>query len=129
MIVGTIPSNLIHPYLPKEANTRYQEVHKLTRENRYLEARNLGEKILAETAGRHQASLFENLILRKLANKFKLPIADVYQAVSDAEPHHIPGETLFNDHCHLNEKGNELLLQTFFDKIDVEKVPEIRVVP
>ena len=49
--------------------------------------------------------------------------------MSDAEPHHIPGETLFNDHCHLNEKGNEILLQTFFDKMDVEKVREIRVVP
>ncbi|MGC9054252.1 MAG: SGNH/GDSL hydrolase family protein, partial [Candidatus Hydrogenedens sp.] len=55
--------------------------------------------------------------VRELAEKHHIPLADVLSAVERAEPHHIPGETLFNDHCHLNPEGNSIMIHTFEEKI------------
>ncbi|NLV40506.1 MAG: hypothetical protein GXY15_04670 [Candidatus Hydrogenedentes bacterium] len=46
-----------------------------------------------------------------------VPLADVEAAVTAAEPHGVPGETLFNDHCHLNPAGNALLARTYEKEI------------
>ena len=46
-----------------------------------------------------------------------MPLADVEAAVIAAEPHGVPGETLFNDHCHLNPAGNALLVRVYEKEI------------
>jgi lysophospholipase L1-like esterase len=110
VLMSTIPSNLIHPYLPREGMEEYDLVYRELYRNNFDKAHDLGRQILRKTAGRHQSSDLENGILRDVAAKHGIQLVDVEAAVSEAEPHHIPGETLFTDHCHLNEKGNAVLI-------------------
>ena len=38
-------------------------------------------------------------------------------AITGAEPNHVPGETLFVDHCHLSPEGYEILLDVYKEQI------------
>ncbi len=111
-VIGTVPSNLIKPYLPEAAWREYQQVARLYRSGRMAEGADLGRKILRETPGRHQSSDLENEIIRSLAAAHGIPLADVERAVVAREPHGVPGETLFRDHCHLNDAGNRIWRET-----------------
>ncbi len=116
VVIGTVPSNLFRPLFPKEDADPYKEVLALYQQGQYEEGAKLGRQILARTP-RHQSSDLENGVIRALAAAFRVPLADVEQAVIDAEPHKVPGETLFNDHCHLNGEGNKILVQTYEARI------------
>jgi lysophospholipase L1-like esterase len=120
VIVGTVPSNLLQPYLPRDAAMRYEQVYELWKDGAAEEGLELAKQILAETAGRHQSSDLENDILRKLADEFSVPIVDVETLVAQKEPHGIPGEALFDDHCHLNASGRAVWVTGY--------APEIRKV-
>ncbi len=112
VVIGTVPSNLIKPNLPGEAGTRYQQALALIQKGQREEGLRLARRILRD-APRHQASDSENEIIRALAARYRIPLADVEAAVIAAEPNGIPGETLFNDHCHLTPDGNSLLLAAY----------------
>lgn len=113
IMIGTVPSNLVNPYLPKPAFDEYKKVYKLFDEHKFQEAATLGRTIIRNTPGRHQSSDSENEIIRSLAAKYSLPLADVEKNIIDAEPYHVPGMALFRDHCHLNAKGNKILISTY----------------
>jgi len=113
IVISTVPSNLVHPALPDSARAAYAPVEAMLREGRYDEARALGRSVLAGPICRHQASDAENGVVRRLAQELSIPLADVEEAVVAAEPHHVPGETLFSDHCHLNARGNVVLRETY----------------
>jgi len=117
VVIATVPSNYIKPNLIGKSAEEYEQVLQLIREEKYKEAYELGRKIIRETSPRHQSSDLENNIVRELAETNHIPLADVLSAVEQAEPHHIPGETLFNDHCHLNPEGNKIMIHTFEEKI------------
>ena len=111
VVMGTVPSNLVHARVrgagyPERFEERF-------REGRYDEARALARQALREAQARHQSSDLENGILRKIAREARVPLADVEQAVIEREPHGIPGETLFGDHCHLNAEGRQVWVRTF----------------
>jgi lysophospholipase L1-like esterase len=113
VLLGTVPSNLMKPHLTGAYGERYErEVLPLFREGRYEEGYAKAQEIL-RNAPRHQASAAENEILRGLAQKFDVPLVDVEAAVRAAEPHGIPGERLFGDHCHLNAEGNAVLVREY----------------
>jgi hypothetical protein len=120
VIMGTVGSNLLRPYLPRDAALRYEQVYESWKAGSAEEGLRLAKQILAETTGRHQCSDLENNILRKLADEFSQPIVDVETLVANKEPHGIPGETLFDDHCHLNAAGRAVWITGY--------VPEIRQV-
>lgn len=108
LIIGTTPSNLWRPWLGGEAGNRFaQEVLPLYEAGRYDEGVALLRSFMVKYP-RKQASDTENGIIRKTAAEFGLELVDVERAVIDAEPHHVPGETLFKDECHLNDAGNDL---------------------
>jgi len=117
VVIATVPSNYIKPNLIGKSAEEYEQVLQLIREEKYKEAYELGRKIIRETSPRHQSSDLENNIVRELAETNHIPLADVLSAVEQAEPHHIPGENLFNDHCHLNPEGNKIMIHTFEEKI------------
>jgi len=117
IVIATVPSNYIKPNLIGKSAEEYEQVFQLIREEKYKEAYELGRKIIRETSPRHQSSDLENNIVRELAEINNIPLADILSAVEQAEPHHIPGETLFNDHCHLNPEGNKIMIHTFEEKI------------
>lgn len=112
VIIGTVPSNLVSPALGPEEYTAYEPVRAMLAEGRYEEAAREGPRILAGLP-RHQSSAAENTIIREVAAEHGVPLADVWAAVAAAEPGGVPGQTLFSDHCHLNPKGNRILLETF----------------
>jgi hypothetical protein len=113
IIIGTVPSNLVNPYLPKEALNGYKKVRDLIDSQCFQEAVLLGRSIIRNTPGRHQSSDSENEIIRSLARKYDCPLADVEKEVVRAEPHNFPGMKLFQDHCHLNSEGNKILIATY----------------
>lgn len=118
IIIGTVPSNLWKPDLsfsPFEAEVK-PKIEEHYAAGRY----ELGVALVRETlrkSPRHQSSDAENEIIRQLAKDYNVPLADVETAVIKAEPHGVPGETLFSDRCHLNEKGNEILIAAYREKM------------
>ncbi len=117
IIIGTVPSNLVKPNLPGDSGKQYEEVLRLYEAGQYEEGAVLGRNILKCAVPRHQSSDMENGIIRQLAEEFGVPLADVESAIIEAEPHHVPGETLFSDHCHLNEQGNRIWRKVYHEKI------------
>ncbi len=117
VIIATVPSNYMKPSLIGKSAEEYEKVLQLYQEGKYKDAYELGRKIIRETSPRHQSSDIENGIVRELAKQHNIPLADVLSVVEQAEPNHIPGETLFNDHCHLNPTGNKIMIQTFENEI------------
>ena len=104
VILTTIPSDHVRPWLPAPArfNAAVQKYEAADWAGGYALAR----ACLADTAGRHQSSDIENTIVMEVAQATGAPLVDIRAAVEAAEPHGVPGETLFADHCHLNEAGN-----------------------
>ncbi len=117
VIIATVPSNLVKPSLTGESAEKYQKVLNLINNGKYEEAYKLGKEILKNTSPRHQSSDLENEIIHNIAKELLVPLADVYEAVRKSEPHGIPGETLFNDHCHLNPEGNKIMIKCFEEEI------------
>ena len=112
MIIGSVPSNYVRPELRSEDWERYQEVTRLFEAGRYQEGYEKGKALLCDVP-RHQSSAEENRIIRKLAREYEIPLADVEAAVVEAEPHGVPGETLFSDSCHLNDRGMDILIGVY----------------
>jgi len=114
LLLSTVPSNLCRPRLSdNETLTRIQA---LLSNQQYEQAAHLARESLKHS-GRRQASDTENEIIRKVAREQGVPIADVEARVIAAEPHHVPGETLFQDWCHLNGKGRKLMMEVFEEHI------------
>ena len=112
VVIGTVPSNLYQPLLGADDRPAYAPVVVLMGEERFEEAAKMGSEVLG-TVPRHQSSGRENAIIRAIAETHGLPLADVEAAVIAAEPGGMPGRTLFNDHCHLNQEGNRVLIEAF----------------
>jgi len=111
VILSTVPSNLVKPYLPKESVQDFFPAFRAYKLGQFEESKRIARKVLSEAIGRHQSSDRENAILRELALSYQLPLLDVEALISRSEPHGIPGETLFADHCHLNARGNSILAE------------------
>lgn len=114
IIIGSVASNLWKPDLATDEMR--QQVQSLYKQGKYEEGLALARKLL-RTYGHHQASDTENEIIRDLAKRHNIPLSDVENAVIEAEPHRIPGETLLSDRCHLNDKGNAILLRVYEEQI------------
>jgi len=61
----------------------------------------------------HRADSRINAIIRDVATRHAIPLADVHGAIGAVAPLGIPGSELFNDHCHLNETGRDILQEVF----------------
>jgi len=113
VIIGTVPSNLIKPSLPGKDGHRYQKAEDLFGRGEFERGLAIAREVLRTSSPRHQSSDEENAVIRAVASEYGVPLADVEAAVVEAEPHHVPGETLFSDHCHLNPAGNEILRRVY----------------
>jgi len=99
LILGTTPSNLVSVFKPKLAPASSPELiraSELYDSGQYEECLTIVRERLRHWT-RHQASDTENEIIRDVASKYDIPLADTEAAVIAAEPHHVPGETLFYD--------------------------------
>ncbi|HOZ47307.1 MAG TPA: SGNH/GDSL hydrolase family protein [Candidatus Hydrogenedentes bacterium] len=112
VVVGTLPSNLMAPLLDAKGSERYRPVKELFARGEFEKGAALGREILPQVV-RHQASDAENAIVRSVASQYGVPLVDIEASVAAAEPHGVPGETLFADECHLNEQGSQILVEEF----------------
>jgi len=118
VIIGTVPSNLWMPdFLDKQELTT--KLFQLYAAGQYEEGKKYAQGILT-TSKHYQSTDVENGIIRDLARQYGVPLADVEAAVTAAEPHHVPGETLFNDRCHLKPESGQLVLIQSYEKEIVE---------
>jgi lysophospholipase L1-like esterase len=113
VVMATIPSNRWKPALPGAQAAISAELVELHARGAFAYSDVLARQALRDAIGRHQSSDVENQILREIAAGYGVVLVDVEAAVVAAEPHHVPGETLFADHCHLNADGNRVWAQAF----------------
>lgn len=111
ILMSSIPSNYMAPFLRQESIKDFFPFIDLYSKHEFKKAFELSKKILSETPGRHQATDAENTIIKNVANKHKVPFFDFEKLIIEKEPNHIPGETLFYDHCHLNLQGNYYFIE------------------
>jgi lysophospholipase L1-like esterase len=112
VVVGTVSTNLWRPWLGPKPSLEFVRIRDTYQQGRYAEGMALADAALRR-GFREQASSAENEIIRALAASRALPLADVESAIRSAEPNGVPGETLLEDRCHLNEAGVTIWLDTF----------------
>ncbi len=117
-ILSTVAYNRLVPPFGAPKENAWTEGERLFRDGRFAEARALLERGLDEDQSPHRSSETTNRIVRELAAKTGTPLLDVDAEIVRLAPHGIPGPELFDDHCHLNHKwGNRVLQRLFAGKI------------
>jgi hypothetical protein len=109
VIMSTVPSNYMMPSIRKKTLSKLAPFFDFYKNHEYQKAFFVSRKVLIDSPGRHQSSAVENGIIKDVAAKTGVHFFDFEKVIIDKEPNHIPGETLFADHCHLNERGNLIL--------------------
>lgn len=125
MVWGTVSANLEAPpviykselydlsKLPPEPLAAHQKGMALLSQGRRSEARPYLIEAFSSSPRPMRATPKINEIIREVAAEHRIPLADVEQAVMDKSPDGIPGYDLFWDHCHLNERGQDILQEVF----------------
>lgn len=111
VVVATVPSNLLAPSWCKTPPETVSAFEALRASGKLAEAAAFADDALSR--GCHfQSTHVENDILRALGRTQEVYLADVQSAVLAASPHGVAGETLFLDHCHLDDAGRQIWVQT-----------------
>lgn len=105
VLLGVPSGNLLRPDLPRADKEALETVYDRDGWEDGMQAALLALEALPDRA---QVTPWEILALRQVAADTGVRLVDVDAAVRSAEPHGVPGETLFQDHCHLNDAGNRL---------------------
>jgi len=114
VILGTVAYNRRMVPFSEAPGNPYHEGEKLLKEGRFVEAKALLERGLDEDLSPHRATETSNRIVRELAGRFGARLLDVDAEIVRLAPHGIPGPELFDDHCHLNHKWGNRVLQRLF---------------
>lgn len=84
----------------------------------FSEAEKHFEKAYILDSQPHRANSVTNSIVKSLARQYEISLADIEARVMENSEGGIPSPDLFSDHCHLNDKGREILLDEIFNAID-----------
>lgn len=95
----------------------FNKCNNLYAENKYNEAKICYESIISNDTFPVRSTNTQNEIVKEVAFITNTPLSDIDAKIVSSSPHQIPGYDLFNDHCHLNDKGNELLQETIAETI------------
>lgn len=123
IVLGTIPSNHWAPALADVDRNFWEEVRLHYVAGRFEEGYRLAQERLVKLP-RHQSSRLENEIILRVAARSNCDVADVLSAIEGNEPHGVPGETLFEDECHVSPKGALIQLHVFGDGRGINRAPE-----
>jgi hypothetical protein len=114
VLVGSVPSNLYRPDKRAQGHLElFAPVLRFYEQGDWAAGRRLMRELLRNFPYRHQSSDFENEIIAEITWREHVPMVDIQSAVSAAEPHGVPGETLMYDHCHLKPAGRAIWLSEF----------------
>lgn len=81
--------------------------------HQYQQAKTCYEKVVEQDDIPVRSNNTVNAIIRSIAVEKNIPLVDADQVIVQASSYDIPGDDLFVDHCHLNSKGNDILLSEF----------------
>lgn len=116
IILSTVAYNRRIPPFRIENDT-YEQCDILHNEEKYTQAAACYEAALDSDLQPHRATETSNRIVRAVAEKYRVPLAEVDERVVELSEHNIPGYDLFGDHCHLNEQGNMILQEVLFESL------------
>lgn len=112
VVLCTLPGNLFAPAWPMEVDkATIAEFTRLQQAGQYEDAARMADEELVKY-GHLQATTAENGVILRVAATEGVPLVDMMAVVKDLEPHKVTGETLLGDHCHLNDAGRKLWIQT-----------------
>lgn len=123
VVIATVATNLRRPLLLDPDSPFPERIEAAYRAGRLDEGMALAEEALASTTQRLQSGPLEDAVLRGLAASRGATLADVAEAVRAAEPHGVPGETLFTDRCHLTPEGYALWVDVVAPAVASALVP------
>ncbi len=112
VVIGVMATNLWKPDLLDKYKESKDEIARRYAAGDYQGGMELARKMLAGTT-HHQASDRENEIIRGLAKEYGAALVDIEAAIAKAEPHGVPGETLFSDRCHVTGDGRVILVREY----------------
>lgn len=116
LIISTVAYNRMVP--PRiAADSSYYECIKLYEDWKWEEALECFEQALEKSKQPFRATETTNAIIREIAAEENIPLVDLDSMIKDNAKNGIPGFGLFNDNCHLNERGNQLLLDAVYRKL------------
>ncbi len=116
LLISTVAYNRMVPPFKAKDNS-YGFCKKFYDCGYFQKAKTCLENTLDSDLEPHRASETSNAIIREIADNYLIPLVDVDAAIVNASENRIPGFDLFNDHCHLNNKGNAMLIDVFYEKI------------
>lgn len=118
VLISTVATNYREPGLHPTQKIIQQEIADLYAQGQYEAGLTLARETLSRSA-RHQASDVENGIIRDIAEKHHLPLIEGEKLIMEAEPHGVPGETLFSDRCHITDAGRNIIVAAFEKEIHI----------
>jgi hypothetical protein len=65
----------------------------------------------------HRANAITNAIVRDISARQRIELADVELGINQGSQGGLPSSDLFQDHCHLNEKGRRIQLGVFLEAL------------
>jgi hypothetical protein len=122
MIIATVAYNRMSPPFKRPPDDTYDNCLTMFKNGLYPAAAGCLEKALDADLQPHRATKTSNDIVKEIAIAEGIPLADVDARIVSVAPNGIPGFELFNDHCHLNERGKEILQDVFYETIQKSKV-------
>lgn len=114
VILGTVAYNRrLAPFSAGEGN-EWKEGEQLFARGKFGEAKRAFELGLDHDESPHRASETTNRIVREVAAATGASLLDIDAEIVKLAPHGIPGPELFDDHCHLNRRPGNVMLQRLF---------------
>lgn len=106
-----------HVDLPPEPLIEHRRGEELFAAGRFPEAKASWERSISSSPRPQRATPRNNEILRRVASELSVALADVEARVVEAAEHGIPGSDLFKDHCHLNERGQRIMMESLAETL------------
>jgi len=116
IIISTVAYNRMR-YPFNTPDNSYELCEEFLTSKRFSEALDCLSKALDSDLQPHRASETSNKIIKKVSRRYKIPLADVDKEIVKVSKYNIPGFDLFDDHCHLNYKGNYVLQTVFYKTV------------
>lgn len=117
IIISTVAYNRMVPPFKAADNNAYNLCGVLYRNGDFKAAKACFDDVLDADLQPHRANKTTNNIVKELSKEYGISLADVDMKIVSIAKNGIPGNDLFEDHCHFNLFGNEILQEVLFEVI------------
>ena len=115
--MATVAANYMYEPFEIDDNRQYKYCREHYNCADFDKAFNCFKNLLDSDQQFMRATPASNEIVRELAREFDIPLLDFEARIIRYAENGIPGFDLFDGYCHLNDRGNVILQQAFFNTI------------